>query len=125
VRRNPTEYAQVTNPHKTADLLGISAIMVQDMAAKRINNYPFDMERMTSFEGDTGTLFFSPKGRPHTPAAIGGGYVFANQNACHQAASCGGSVSEQGGTSQALFVLPALLPIPVSAVIGRHFSWAQ
>ena len=28
--------------------------MVQDMSGKRINGYDFDMERMTSFEGDTG-----------------------------------------------------------------------
>jgi arginyl-tRNA synthetase len=28
--------------------------MVQDMKGKRINNYTFDMDRMTSFEGDTG-----------------------------------------------------------------------
>ncbi len=28
--------------------------MVQDMSGKRINNYPFDITRMTSFEGDTG-----------------------------------------------------------------------
>jgi len=28
--------------------------MVQDMKGKRINNYNFDMDRMTSFEGDTG-----------------------------------------------------------------------
>ncbi|KAI7278259.1 hypothetical protein KC352_g7515 [Hortaea werneckii] len=28
--------------------------MVQDYSGKMINNYNFDMERMTSFEGDTG-----------------------------------------------------------------------
>ena len=54
MRQNPEKYSQVEQPEKVADLLGISAVMVQDMSGKRINNYPFDMERMFSFEGDTG-----------------------------------------------------------------------
>lgn len=54
MRTNQAKYEQVENPAKTADILGISAVMVQDMSGKRINNYEFDMDRMTSFEGDTG-----------------------------------------------------------------------
>ncbi|KAF1958073.1 arginyl-tRNA synthetase [Byssothecium circinans] len=54
MRSNETKYAQVEDPEKTADTLGISAVMVQDMKGKRINNYTFDMDRMCSFEGDTG-----------------------------------------------------------------------
>ncbi|KAI1736000.1 arginyl-tRNA synthetase [Xylaria scruposa] len=54
MRRNEEKYSQVTDPQRTAELLGISAIMVQDMSGKRVNNYEFDLERMTSFEGDTG-----------------------------------------------------------------------
>lgn len=54
MRSNADKYAQVEDPDKTADTLGISAVMVQDMKGKRINNYNFDMDRMTSFEGDTG-----------------------------------------------------------------------
>ncbi|EMD97351.1 hypothetical protein COCC4DRAFT_140269 [Bipolaris maydis ATCC 48331] len=54
MRTNETKYAQVKDPEQTADTLGISAVMVQDMKGKRINNYTFDMDRMTSFEGDTG-----------------------------------------------------------------------
>ncbi|KAF1916023.1 hypothetical protein BDU57DRAFT_538364 [Ampelomyces quisqualis] len=54
MRSNQTKYEQVDNPEQTADTLGISAVMVQDMKGKRINNYTFDMDRMTSFEGDTG-----------------------------------------------------------------------
>ncbi|KAH9998749.1 hypothetical protein BJV77DRAFT_1058705 [Russula vinacea] len=34
--------------------VGLAAIKIQDMAAKRINNYSFNWNRMTSFEGDTG-----------------------------------------------------------------------
>ncbi|KAF2646295.1 arginyl-tRNA synthetase [Massarina eburnea CBS 473.64] len=54
MKSNETKYAQVDEPEKTADTLGISAVMVQDMKGKRINNYTFDMDRMCSFEGDTG-----------------------------------------------------------------------
>jgi arginyl-tRNA synthetase len=54
MHKNENKYAQVEEPQKVADILGISAVMVQDMSGKRINNYPFDIERMTSFEGDTG-----------------------------------------------------------------------
>ncbi|KAI9741052.1 MAG: hypothetical protein M1834_002763 [Cirrosporium novae-zelandiae] len=54
MKKNQTKYEQVEDPEATADTLGISAVMVQDMSGKRINNYEFSLERMTSFEGDTG-----------------------------------------------------------------------
>ncbi|XPS74587.1 Arginine--tRNA ligase [Ascochyta lentis] len=54
MRGNQAKYEQVEDPEKTSDTLGISAVMVQDMKGKRVNNYHFDMDRMTSFEGDTG-----------------------------------------------------------------------
>ena len=54
MKKNEDKYAQVENPEKTADILGISSVMVQDMTGKRINNYTFNMDAMTSFEGDTG-----------------------------------------------------------------------
>ncbi|KAH6851013.1 hypothetical protein B0I37DRAFT_307959 [Chaetomium sp. MPI-CAGE-AT-0009] len=54
MRTNAVKYAQVEDPDAVADTIGITAVMVQDMSGKRINNYPFDINRMTSFEGDTG-----------------------------------------------------------------------
>ncbi|KAL8708501.1 MAG: hypothetical protein Q9220_006659 [cf. Caloplaca sp. 1 TL-2023] len=54
MQKNQAKYEQVDNPEQTADTLGITAVMVQDMTGKRINNYDFSLERMTSFEGDTG-----------------------------------------------------------------------
>jgi arginyl-tRNA synthetase len=54
MKKNEKKYAQVENADKVADLVGIAAVMVQDMAAKRVNNYKFEWSRMTSFEGDTG-----------------------------------------------------------------------
>lgn len=37
-----------------AEKLGLSAILIQDMKSKRVNNYTFDWKRMLSFEGNTG-----------------------------------------------------------------------
>ncbi|EPS35744.1 hypothetical protein H072_10806 [Dactylellina haptotyla CBS 200.50] len=54
MKKNEDKYKQVENPEEVADTVGKSAIMIQDMSGKRINNYPFDITRMTSFEGDTG-----------------------------------------------------------------------
>jgi len=71
MRKNEEKYAQVVDPESTADILGISSFMVQDMRGKwyvhsvslqysyrsnaiRINNYQFNIDTMTSFEGDTG-----------------------------------------------------------------------
>ncbi|EMC94170.1 hypothetical protein BAUCODRAFT_124891 [Baudoinia panamericana UAMH 10762] len=54
MKKNADKYEQVQDPEATADTLAISAIMVQDYSGKMINNYNFDMDRMTSFEGDTG-----------------------------------------------------------------------
>ncbi|KAK3368619.1 hypothetical protein B0H63DRAFT_497804 [Podospora didyma] len=54
MKKNEDKYAQVHDPEGTADILGISSVMAQDMSGKRINNYTFNMEQMTSFEGDTG-----------------------------------------------------------------------
>ena len=54
MRRNTNKYEQVEHPEQVADTLGITAVMVQDMSGKRINGYDFNLEAMTSFEGDTG-----------------------------------------------------------------------
>lgn len=54
MKTNEEKFAQVEDPEKVADLVGISAVMIQDMQAKRINNYEFAWERMLSSEGDTG-----------------------------------------------------------------------
>ncbi|KAG9307789.1 hypothetical protein G9A89_023354 [Geosiphon pyriformis] len=54
MRHNERKYEQIEDPEMVADIIGISAIMIQDMAAKRIRNYVFNWTRMFSFEGDTG-----------------------------------------------------------------------
>ncbi|KAL8284193.1 hypothetical protein RQP46_004942 [Phenoliferia psychrophenolica] len=54
MRKNEAKYNAVDDPLETSDKLGITAVKIQDMAAKRVNNYKFEWARMTSFEGDTG-----------------------------------------------------------------------
>ncbi|GIJ98325.1 hypothetical protein Aspvir_000441 [Aspergillus viridinutans] len=54
MKGNAEKYAQVDNPEETADILGLTSVMVQDMTGKRINGYDFNLDAMTSFEGDTG-----------------------------------------------------------------------
>lgn len=54
MKTNDAKYAQVEDPERTADIVGQSAVKIQDMSGKRINNYQFDWSRMLSFEGDTG-----------------------------------------------------------------------
>ncbi|CAI4490593.1 AEL_collapsed_G0024770.mRNA.1.CDS.1 [Saccharomyces cerevisiae] len=54
MENNKMKISQVDNPQRVADLIGVSAIIIQDMKSKRINNYEFNWNRMLSFEGDTG-----------------------------------------------------------------------
>ncbi|CUA77589.1 arginyl-tRNA synthetase [Rhizoctonia solani] len=51
---NEEKYNAIEDPETVAQEIGLSAIKIQDMAAKRINDYKFNWSRMTSFEGDTG-----------------------------------------------------------------------
>ncbi|KDQ09621.1 hypothetical protein BOTBODRAFT_164596 [Botryobasidium botryosum FD-172 SS1] len=54
MKKNEEKYAAVENPEETSQEIGITGIKIQDMTAKRINNYTFSWSRMLSFEGDTG-----------------------------------------------------------------------
>lgn len=58
MKKNEKKYEQVENPEQIADILGITATMVQDMKGKRINGYTFDINvspfdrTFVGFEGD-------------------------------------------------------------------------
>jgi len=54
MQQNADKYAQIDDPEMTADVLAVSAVVVQDMAARRVKDYDFKIERVTQFEGDTG-----------------------------------------------------------------------
>ncbi|KAI8904377.1 hypothetical protein EDD86DRAFT_213251 [Gorgonomyces haynaldii] len=54
MKKNEQKYAQIEDPEYVSDIVGMSSIMIQDMSARRIKDYTFDMQRMLSFEGDTG-----------------------------------------------------------------------
>ncbi|KAI5455349.1 arginyl-tRNA synthetase [Naganishia albida] len=52
--KNEDKYKQIENPEEVSEIIGQTAVKIQDMSAKRINDYEFNISRMTSFEGDTG-----------------------------------------------------------------------
>ncbi|KIL69502.1 hypothetical protein M378DRAFT_157770 [Amanita muscaria Koide BX008] len=54
MQKNEEKYKAVGDPEMTSREIGITGVKIQDMAAKRINNYTFEWNRMKSFEGDTG-----------------------------------------------------------------------
>jgi len=51
---NPEKFSAVEDVDMTSREIGITGIKIQDMAAKRINDYTYNEERMLSIEGDTG-----------------------------------------------------------------------
>ncbi|KAI0692889.1 arginyl-tRNA synthetase [Cytidiella melzeri] len=54
MKKNEEKYNAIEDPEMVSQEVGISGVKIQDMSAKRINNYTFNWERMLSFEGDTG-----------------------------------------------------------------------
>jgi len=54
MKQNPEKYALIEDPETTADILAVSAVVVQDMSARRVKDYEFKLARVTQFEGDTG-----------------------------------------------------------------------
>ena len=54
MRKNEKKYEQLEDPEAIADILAITAIMVQDLSGKVRNGYEFNLDQMTAFEGDTG-----------------------------------------------------------------------
>ncbi|KAI8612806.1 hypothetical protein BC830DRAFT_1067224 [Chytriomyces sp. MP71] len=54
MKKNEAKYAQIINPVMVADVIGITAIMIQDMGARRNKDYELNFDRMLAFEGDTG-----------------------------------------------------------------------
>lgn len=54
MRANADKYAQVADPEAVADVLAVSALVVQDMSARRLKDYEFRLEAVTRFEGATG-----------------------------------------------------------------------
>ncbi|KAJ7677323.1 hypothetical protein B0H17DRAFT_1079373 [Mycena rosella] len=54
MQKNEEKYNAVIDPETVSREIGITGVKIQDMAAKRINNYTFNWDRMKSFEGDTG-----------------------------------------------------------------------
>lgn len=54
MQKNEKKFAEISNPEEVADIVGLSAVVIQDLGARRVKDYDFDWARMTSSEGDTG-----------------------------------------------------------------------
>ncbi|KAK1927325.1 hypothetical protein DB88DRAFT_537287 [Papiliotrema laurentii] len=54
MKSNEAKYAQIEDPETTSQIIGTTAVKIQDLMGKRVNDYNFDMKRCTSFEGDFG-----------------------------------------------------------------------
>ncbi|ORX38283.1 arginine-tRNA ligase [Kockovaella imperatae] len=54
MRSNDVKYSQIEDPETTSRIIGETAVKIQDMSGKRVNDYDFNMKRCTSFEGDFG-----------------------------------------------------------------------
>ena len=52
--RNPDKSADIVNLTETAEVVGMSAVIVQDLKSRRVKNYEFDWDRILKPEGDTG-----------------------------------------------------------------------
>ncbi|KAF2075870.1 hypothetical protein CYY_002806 [Polysphondylium violaceum] len=54
MQKNPEKFAEIENPEEVADIVGLSAVVIQDFNAKRNKDYDFNWKRMLTSEGDTG-----------------------------------------------------------------------
>jgi arginyl-tRNA synthetase len=50
MKANPEKFAEIEDPEETAYVVGLSAVVVQDLSAKRIRDYSFSWDRVCSFE---------------------------------------------------------------------------
>ncbi|KAL1955846.1 hypothetical protein VTO42DRAFT_8004 [Malbranchea cinnamomea] len=62
-RRTKTTYVPVEIPDEVSDTVVITAVMFQDMTGKRIDNFPFDINKMAFSEGGTGPYLQCSHGR--------------------------------------------------------------
>lgn len=49
-----SKFDEIASPEGTANTVGLSTVVIQDLTAKRVKDYKFEWDRVTSFEGDTG-----------------------------------------------------------------------
>ncbi|KAJ1553630.1 hypothetical protein HK405_007368 [Cladochytrium tenue] len=54
MKKNEVKFKQIQDPMSVSDLVGLTAVMVQDMSSRRVRDYAFDWDRVLAFEGDTG-----------------------------------------------------------------------
>lgn len=50
MKENGKKYSEIEDPEATADIIGLSAVVIQDLSAKRIKDYAFNWKRIFNFE---------------------------------------------------------------------------
>ena len=51
IQRDPEKCARLDNPELTAEAVGLSAVVVQDLKAKRVKGYKFNWDQILKAEG--------------------------------------------------------------------------
>mmetsp|Transcript_24614 Transcript_24614/g.38369 ORF Transcript_24614/g.38369 Transcript_24614/m.38369 type:complete len:644 (-) Transcript_24614:169-2100(-) len=52
--KNEDKFKQIDDPMGVSDIVGLSAVFIQDLKAKRVKDYEFSWDRMLAEHGDTG-----------------------------------------------------------------------
>ena len=55
--KNEDKFKQIDDPEGISDVVGLSAVFIQDLKAKRVKDYEFSWDRMCAEHGDTGYYF--------------------------------------------------------------------
>jgi arginyl-tRNA synthetase len=64
--KTTTKVQSPADMDSVAEVLGVSAILIQDMKEYRLNNYRFSWERLVNFAGDTGVFLQYTHARLHS-----------------------------------------------------------
>jgi len=76
--RDPEKHARLDNPERTAEAVGLSAVVVQDLKTKRVKGYKFDWNRILKAEGDTGPFLQYTHARLFSISKLGGVAIDVN-----------------------------------------------
>jgi arginyl-tRNA synthetase len=53
MQKNEVKYKEIHDPEKVADIIGLSAIVIQDLSARRIKDYSYDLDAITNNNKNT------------------------------------------------------------------------
>eukprot|EP00040_Diaphanoeca_grandis_P042752 m.265879 g.265879 ORF g.265879 m.265879 type:complete len:571 (-) comp64243_c0_seq1:37-1749(-) len=83
LNKNPEKLAQINDPRQTAAVIGLSAVVIQDLKSRRIKDYHFDWDRILQSEGDTGPFLQYTHARLLSIERLGGVQVSEDCDLSH------------------------------------------